>query len=64
MCSPSSEKTARRPDRDWDPDWAEAFKATGAGQLTTEEAEAAKREEVEQKSLGNLLRLNGERAGD
>ena len=50
------------PDGDWDPDWAEVFKATGAGQPTTDEAEAAKREEVEQKILANLLRLNQERA--
>ncbi len=50
------------PDGNWDPDWAEVFKATGAGQPTTDEAEAAKREEVEQKILANLLRLNQERA--
>ncbi|XOV76889.1 MAG: DNA methyltransferase [Phycisphaerales bacterium] len=50
------------PDGDWDPDWAEVFKATGAGQPTTDEAEAAKREEIEQKILANLLRMNRERA--
>lgn len=50
------------PDGNWDPDWAEVFKATGAGQPTTDEAEATKREEVEQKILANLLRLNQERA--
>lgn len=52
------------PDGDWDPDWAEAFKATGAGQPTTDEAEAAKREEIEQKILANLLRMNQERAAE
>lgn len=50
------------PEGGWDPDWAEVFKATGAGQPTTDEAEAAKREEVEQRILANLLRLNQERA--
>jgi hypothetical protein len=49
------------PAGDWDPDWAEVFKATGAGQPTSDEGEAAKREEVEQKILANLLRMNQER---
>ncbi|XHC25369.1 hypothetical protein ABWH91_14245 [Phycisphaerales bacterium ac7] len=51
------------PEGDWDPDWAEVFKATGAGQPTTDEAEAAKRDEIEQKILANLLRMNQEEAG-
>ncbi|MFB3431041.1 MAG: class I SAM-dependent DNA methyltransferase [Phycisphaerales bacterium] len=51
------------PEGDWDPDWAEVFKATGAAQPTTDEAEAAKREEIEQKILANLLRMNQEKVG-
>lgn len=48
----------------WDPEWAGVFTETGAGQgLGEGHALAERRAEVEQLILGNLLRLNGERAG-
>jgi hypothetical protein len=48
----------------WSEGWAEVWTETGAGQaLPSGHALAARRAEVEQKVLGNLLRMNGERAG-
>jgi hypothetical protein len=47
------------PDGDWSEDWAEVWAETGAGQaLAADHALAAKRAEVDQKVLANLLRLN------
>jgi hypothetical protein len=48
----------------WSEDWAEVWCDTGAGQpLPANHALAAKRAEVDQKVLANLLRLNHSRAG-
>ncbi|MFG0284375.1 MAG: class I SAM-dependent DNA methyltransferase [Phycisphaerales bacterium JB039] len=48
----------------WDPAWAEVFEETGAGRPLPEgHALAEERARVEQAILGNLLRMNGERAG-
>lgn len=54
---------AADPQGDWQEDWAEVWKDTGAGQpLPKDHALAAKRAEVDQKVLGNLLRMNQQRA--
>ncbi|HYE60704.1 MAG TPA: DNA methyltransferase [Phycisphaerales bacterium] len=51
------------PQGGWQEDWAEVWTETGAGQpLPDGHALAARRAEVEERVLGNLLRLNGERA--
>jgi len=51
------------PEGDWDTAWAEVFEETGAGQPLPEgHPLIERREEVEQLILGNLLRLNQERA--
>jgi hypothetical protein len=48
----------------WDESWAEVWVETGAGQpLAKDHPMMARRAEVEQRVLGNLLRMNGERAG-
>lgn len=48
---------------DWDTAWAEVFEETGAGQPLHEgHPLIERREEVEQLILGNLLRLNQDRA--
>jgi hypothetical protein len=50
-------------DGKWDEDWAQVWTETGAGQpLPAAHALAAKRAEVDQKVLANLLRLNHARA--
>jgi len=52
------------PDGDWDVSWAEVFVETGAGQgLDEDDPMRARRDEVEQLILGNLLRMNLERSG-
>jgi len=52
------------PQGGWQEDWAEVWVETGAGQPLSEgHALAMKRAEVEERVLGNLLRINGERAG-
>lgn len=52
------------PDVDWDVSWAEVFVETGAGQgLDEDDPMRARRDEVEQLILGNLLRMNLERSG-
>jgi hypothetical protein len=52
------------PAGNWSEDWAEVWTDTGAGQpLPAEHPLAAKRAEVDQKVLANLLRLNHARAG-
>lgn len=49
----------RADDRDWGEDWAAVWTETGAGQpLPTDHSEAARREEIDQRVLANLLRLN------
>ncbi|MBL4808974.1 MAG: class I SAM-dependent DNA methyltransferase, partial [Phycisphaerales bacterium] len=51
------------PEGDWDTAWSEVFEETGAGQPLPEGHDLIeRREEVEQLILGNLLRLNQERA--
>jgi hypothetical protein len=56
---------ATDPAGQWDEDWAEVWYETGAGQpLPPDHPLAAKRAEVDQKVLANLLRLNHERAAD
>src|SRR5947207_11570185 len=48
---------------DWSDDWAEVWTDTGAGQpLPADHPLTAKRAEVDQKVLANLLRLNHTRA--
>jgi hypothetical protein len=48
----------------WDESWAEVWVDAGAGQpLPKDHPLAARRAEVEQKVLANLLRMNRERAG-
>jgi len=50
---------------DWSEDWADARYDRGAGQpLAADHPLAAKRAEIDQKVLANLLRLNHERADD
>jgi hypothetical protein len=50
---------------DWSEDWAEVWADTGAGQpLPADHPLAAKRAEMDQKVLANLLRLNHKRASD
>ena len=52
------------PDGDWAEDWADVWVDTGAGQpLPDDHPLAARRAEVDQKVLENLLRLNLARAG-
>ncbi len=66
------------PTGDWDPVWADAYEPFGAGEITiattgrkpddaatvaAKQAAIAKRKEVDQLILANLLRLNQERAG-
>jgi hypothetical protein len=54
---------ATDPGGDWSEDWADAWYDTGAGQpLPAGHPLAAKRAEVDQSVLANLLRLNHERA--
>ncbi len=54
---------ATDPDGHWDEDWAEVWTDTGAGQpLPAGHPLAARRAEVDQKVLANLLRLNHARA--
>jgi len=51
------------PEGDWDTAWAEVFEETGAGQPLPEgHGLIERREEVEQLILGNLLRMNLDRA--
>ncbi len=48
----------------WEASWAAVWEATGAGQALAEgDAGAGSRAAVEERVLGNLLRLNGERGG-
>ncbi|MBX3385221.1 MAG: hypothetical protein KF768_01475 [Phycisphaeraceae bacterium] len=48
----------------WDEAWAEVWVETGAGRaLVAGHAMGERRAEVEQRVLGNLLRMNGERGG-
>ncbi len=55
---------ATDPDGDWNEDWAEVWTDTGAGQtLPPDHPLNARRAEVDQKILANLLRLNYQRAG-
>ncbi len=61
------------PEGGWDPDWARVWVETGAGGERQQSGKAAKQQieagaegergEVEERVLGALLRLNGERAG-
>jgi hypothetical protein len=51
------------PAGDWDEAWADAWYETGAGAMPEDEAGAATRREIDERVLGNLLRLNGERSG-
>jgi len=52
------------PDGKWNEDWAEVWFDSGAGQpLATDHSLAAKRSQVDQKVLANLLALNHLRAG-
>jgi hypothetical protein len=54
---------ATDPAGEWSEDWAEVWTETGAGQpLGADHPLAARRAEVDQKVLANLLRLNHERA--
>jgi hypothetical protein len=54
---------ATDPAGDWQENWADVWIDTGAGQpLPADHPLAAKRAEVDQKVLGNLLRLNQLRA--
>tara|TARA_R110002072_G_scaffold286175_2_gene451196 strand:+ start:2864 stop:5938 length:3075 start_codon:yes stop_codon:yes gene_type:complete len=51
------------PEGEWDTAWAEVFEETGAGQPLPDGHELIeRRQEVEQLILGNLLRMNQERA--
>jgi hypothetical protein len=51
------------PEGNWDASWAEVFVETGAGQPLPDDHELAERRaEVEQRILGNLLRMNLGRA--
>lgn len=57
------------PDGHWDPAQAAVYEETGAGQpLPQVDGQphplGEQREAVEQQILGDLLRLNGERAGE
>lgn len=52
------------PSGGWDVEWARVFEETGAGVgLGEGHALAGERAGVEEKILGGLLRLNGERGG-
>jgi hypothetical protein len=52
------------PEGGWSSDWAEVWFDSGAGQpLPADHPLAARRAEIDQKVLANLLRINGERAG-
>lgn len=52
------------PAGEWSEDWAEVWTETGAGQQLPEgHAIAARRAEIDQRVLGNLLRMNLARAG-
>jgi hypothetical protein len=52
------------PEGKWNEDWAEVWVETGAGQkLPADHALAARRAEVDQAVLTNLLRMNRARAG-
>jgi hypothetical protein len=47
------------PQGGWSADWAEVWQDTGAGQpLPADSALAARRAEIDQKVLANLLRMN------
>ncbi len=46
----------------WAEVWAEVWVDTGAGELPDESSLAARRAEIDQRVLANLLRLNLERA--
>ena len=51
------------PERGWDEEWAKVRVETGAGQPLPEGHELAdRRREIDQRVLGNLLRLNLARA--
>ena len=51
------------PDGNWSPDWAEVWTESGAGQPLPEDHElSARRREVDQLVLANLLRMNLARA--
>ena len=53
------------PDGDWSSEWTEAWVETGAGQPLPEEHElSARRNEIDQCVLANLLRMNLSRADD
>ncbi|MCH8881203.1 MAG: hypothetical protein IID34_15155, partial [Planctomycetes bacterium] len=50
-------------DGEWSEDWAEVWTETGAGQPLPEDHELyEKRQEIDQKVLANLLRMNLARA--
>lgn len=52
------------PAGDWSEDWADVWVDSGAGQpLPPEHPLRARRQEIDQRVLANLLRLNHERAG-
>jgi hypothetical protein len=54
---------ATDPDGGWAEDWAEVWTQTGAGQSVPENhALAARRREIDERVLANLLRLNQQRA--
>ncbi len=51
------------PDGEWSEDWAKVWTETGAGQPLPDDHELyEKRQEIDQKVLGNLLRMNLARA--
>ena len=53
------------PDGDWNADWADVWKETGAGQPLPEgHALVERRAEVDQAVLANLLQMNLARAGE
>jgi hypothetical protein len=55
---------ATDPEGGWEEDWAAVWTESGAGQaLAADHPLAGRRAEVDQKVLGNLLRLNHLRAG-
>lgn len=52
------------PEGEWSEDWADVWVDSGAGQpLPAEHPLHARRQEIDQRVLANLLRLNHERAG-
>ena len=54
---------AADPDGDWSEDWADVWTDTGAGfPLPANRELSERRKEIDQRVLGNLLRMNLERA--